>query len=115
SLRSPPKDKSAPREDRGDARKTATPEDKLLRAGGGDTRKTAAPEDKVLRAGIGAKSSLTKYNMTHGGDMDKNSYLCRGYFFPRNWGRFLGVDWMFLGSNWIDLESDWGWIGWFLG
>ena len=53
--------------------------------------------------------------MTHGGDMDKNSYLCRGYFFPRNWGRFLGVDWMFLGSNWIDLESDWGWIGWFLG
>ena len=47
--------------------------------------------------------------MTHGGDMDKNSYLCRGYFFPKELGAFFwGVDWMFFGGNWIDLGSDWG-------
>lgn len=46
--------------------------------------------------------------MTHGGDMDKNSYLCRGYFFSRNWGRFLGGGLDGFWGNWIDLESDWG-------
>ena len=31
-----------------------------------------------------------------------------GIFFPRIWGRFLWVDWMFFWGYWIDLESDWG-------